>query len=723
MISDHSNIFPKFDKFPPRGNGSSEKESVHNYIPLLSSTFTLSLKLILPVSVTCLYLRFQNVTMKHLLLVLALALPALFSTAQQQNCLSFDGVNDYVSCTLPTIFNDLANNDFTFEAWIKIEGSAPGRVFYAQKDGSNFATLLLSNGFLFYVKISNITYTSNVPLPPQGQWTHIAATWDASVQLPRIYVNGVLQTGSSGGASSFGTNNLMTLGSRTDGAQLFNGEMDEVRIWNTVKKECEIRSMMHSIPAGNEIDLIHHYNFNRGTAGGNNPTFTMLPDLVGTSPGTLLNFALNDTVSNWIASGAPLTAAGPQNAYDTTYSAAICEGNSYTFGTQNLTATGVYQETFTSVEGCDSLVTLHLTVHPFHMPPVIVSTCTSYYWAQNGVTYSTSGIYSDTLMGSYGCDSILTLDLTINQHTDSTIQVENCGPYTWAQTGELFTVSGIYYDTIPNVAGCDSVITLVLTILQPTASIVPVSNCGPYEWTQTGQTYSASGLYYDTISNAAGCDSVITLDLTILEPTASTLSEAVCGSYYWVQTGQTYSFSGSYTDTIQNAAGCDSVITLSLLINQIPEATIIHDGQGTLSVNTSGEVVDWIDCSTGQIIPDQQGKTTFPLIQNGSYAAIVENTMTSCRDTSDCFTVSFMGIDEQGLVDLHIAPNPAHDQVTIQFAGETAHLRVLDAQGKIVLTQTIGSGAQIPLFNLESGIYLFQLQTAYGTGNQRIVKH
>lgn len=660
--------------------------------------------------------------MKHLRLLLVLAFPAFFSFAQQQNCLSFDGANDYVSCTLPTIFNDLNNNDFTFEGWIKSQSSTTNRMFFAQQDNSNFATLLISSNLIFYVKVANITYSSSIQMPPIGQWTHIAVTWDASIKQPSIYVNGVRQSGNPGGSSSSGINNTLTIGSRTDGAQLFTGEMDEIRIWNTVRKECEIRSMMHSVPAGNEVDLIHYYNFNRGTAGGNNPTFTLLPDLAGINPGTLMNFALNGSASNWVASTAPLTAIGPQNAYETTFDASICEGDTYTFGTQTLTTTGVYQETFTSQEGCDSLVTLQLTVNQVNLPPVILTACTSYFWAQTGETYFTSGIYRDTLTASSGCDSILTLDLTIGQHSASTIQVENCGPYNWPQTGELYTATGLYYDTIPNAVSCDSIITLDLTILESTGATWFVNACTSYEWPQTGQTYTANGLYYDTIPNAAGCDSILTLDLTIWMPTAATVTEATCGSYYWEQTGLTYNFSGSYRDTIPNAAGCDSIVTLQLLIYQIPQGTIVHDGQGTLSVNTIQEVADWIDCSTGQLIPGQHGQSTFTPTENGSYAAIMENTMTQCRDTTNCFTLNNVGLDEHSVIDLQINPNPAHDQVTVIFAGEAARLTILDTQGKQVLSQMVASGTQIPLMTLESGVYLFRLETDHGSEIQRIVK-
>jgi hypothetical protein len=663
--------------------------------------------------------------MKKTLLLLVVCLTGLFSSAQTPgNALHFDGTNDYVSCTLPALFTNLAANDFTVEAWISHEISNGGRIFFAQQDASNFASLLLNNGnTLFYVKISNVTYSSFVPLPPAGEWIHIACTWDASALLPQIYYNGVLQTAASSGASSSGTNNIMTIGSRTDGAQPYTGYMDEFRLWNTARTACEILGMMHSEPNGTEVNLVAYYDFNRGTAGGSNPTFTTLPDQVGVSSGTLNNFALNGPTSNWVASGAGITAVGVQPSYTVTLANEICQGGSYVLGSQTLTASGTYNETFTSSNGCDSLVTLQLTVHPIVTTTQTVNACNAYQWMQNNTTYTTSGIYTDTVTGTFGCDSILALDLTINQPTASSETVTACGSYEWAHNGVTYTASGLYTDTIPNVSGCDSILSLNLTINQPTfGNVETMQACGSYLWLVDGQTYTTSGTYTAVLTNAAGCDSILTLDLTIHTGTQTVQNEASCGPYFWEAGGTTVSISGTYTANLLGVNGCDSIVTLDIVVQPVPTAQLAYDGNVTLSNATPATmVIDWIDCSTGLPIPGMAGMTDFTPTQNGTYAVLVADDVTFCSDMSDCFTVDFLGLDEQAATTLSISPNPATDAVTVHFSGAQGTLAIWDAQGKLIREQAIVDGGQVGLSELQKGVYFFCVQTEKGKSTERVI--
>jgi Secretion system C-terminal sorting domain/Lamin Tail Domain len=348
------------------------------------------------------------------------------------------------------------------------------------------------------------------------------------------------------------------------------------------------------------------------------------------------------------------------------------------------------------------------------------SACLSYTWAENGTTYTASGSYNDTLTNVSGCDSIITLNLTINLPTLSSFSATACTSYSWAENGMTYTTSGSYNDTILNAAGCDSIITLNLTINQPTSSVITETACGSYPWAQNGVTYFASGSYYDTIPNANSCDSIITLNLTINPITSSTETVSTCDSYTWNANGMTYTTSGQHTVTLTSGAGCDSVMTLNLTIVPTPTANASDDGMGTLT-GSGGNPVQWIDCLTNTAIAGATSATFSPVV-NGSYAIVVGNGI-GCSDTSDCLVVDYLALAENPEINANIFPNPATDVVNITFAQSSAKLIIRDAQGKMMQTRTIESGAAISLVNVQTGIYFFELITEKGTTIKRVVKN
>jgi hypothetical protein len=345
--------------------------------------------------------------------------------------------------------------------------------------------------------------------------------------------------------------------------------------------------------------------------------------------------------------------------------------------------------------------------------------CSSYTWAENGTTYTTSGAYNDTLTNVSGCDSIITLNLTINLPTTSNLSAIACTGYTWAENGMTYSTSGSYNDTIPNAAGCDSIITLNLTINQSTSSSVNEIACGSYPWAQNGVTYFVSGSYHDTIQNANGCDSIITLNLTVNPITSSSETVSACDSYTWNANGVTYTTSGQHTAALTSGAGCDSVITLNLTIVPTPTAIATDDGLGTLT-GSGGNPVQWIDCGTNTAIAGATA-TTFSPTTNGTYAIVVGNGI-GCSDTSNCLVVDYIGLFENQLIDATIFPNPTTDEVNITLTESSATLVIRDAQGKIIQTRTVENGASISLATIQTGVYFFELTTERGKTVKRVVK-
>lgn len=162
---------------------------------------------------------------------------------------------------------------------------------------------------------------------------------------------------------------------------------------------------------GTETGLVHYYKFNEGTGGAINTGITDLPDVAGTSNGTLMGFTLSGTTSNWITSDVSIIAIGESPADSGSSSLTICEGDTVNFGGSNLFSTGVYTANYINVWGCDSVHTFNLTVIDRIHNNITISACEQYNF--NGDVLTVSGMYDDTLEAATGCDSVVHLNLTV----------------------------------------------------------------------------------------------------------------------------------------------------------------------------------------------------------------------------------------------------------------------------------------------------------------------
>ncbi|MNK05090.1 hypothetical protein D3C87_229650 [compost metagenome] len=343
-------------------------------------------------------------------------------------------------------------------------------------------------------------------------------------------------------------------------------------------------------------------------------------------------------------------------------------------------------------------------------------------WSPSGGTAATAtelsaGTYTVTVTDANGCDEtqsvIITEPAAITENDSHT----SCGTYVWGS--QSHAVSGVYTQVFSSINGCDSTVTLTLTVNQPSGSSVSVISCAnSYTWAQNGMTYNTSGSYEDTIPNAVGCDSIITLNLT-LSGSVQSQSVTVCGTYTWSQTGITYTASGTYSDTLTNVNGCDSILVLNLVVNANPVATITDNGNGTLTAS-SGNSYQWINCTTNTAISGATSQTFAPTV-NGNYAVLVTNAA-GCGDTSACVLVDDLGLEDLDSKSVLVFPNPTENNVTISMTFADALLTITDAQGKTHYVNQVTNGQLIDLSSYEDGVYFLSIETESGKVLKRIVK-
>ena len=261
--------------------------------------------------------------------------------------------------------------------------------------------------------------------------------------------------------------------------------------------------------------------------------------------------------------------------------------NGATTQTANGLGSGTYNITITDANGCIAISSVEITQPDAITSSFAETACDSYEW--NGTTYTETDDYTQTFLAANGCDSIVTLHLTINNATTGIDTQVACDSYTWID-GVTYTEStDVPTFTLSNAEGCDSVVTLHLTINHSNTGIDEQTACDSYEWID-GVTYTEStDAPTFTLTNAEGCDSIVTLHLTINNSNTGEFADQMCSGVPYVYEGETFTEAGTYTVTLVNSHGCDSIVTLTLTYS-----------------NTCGGIVSGIvtDENTGDAIPN-----------------------------------------------------------------------------------------------------------------------
>lgn len=389
------------------------------------------------------------------------------------------------------------------------------------------------------------------------------------------------------------------------------------------------------------------------------------------------------------------------NTSSTSLSAYDC--NSYTLNGQTYSSTGSYTQIFQSASGCDSLVTLLLTIGSTNTT-INHTECSNNSYTFNGQSYTSAGTYIQYYTNVASCDSNYIINLSFGTPSSSTITDTACDVYFFGQNQILFS-TGTYTDVITNANGCDSIITLNLVIHNSVYNTITVNSCGPY--TYQGQTYTMPGIYTNYFVSSLGCDSVVDLDLYINSTNYTVINHAACKNYLF--NGQTLTTSGNYKDTLLNVFGCDSIISLNLTINNV-NTTITQSGN-TLSSSATSASYQWINCSTNLAIPGATSQS-YIASANGNYAVVV--TQNGCTDTSLCKTVVGIGISDISSNELIKAyPNPAnnilHVEVDPLWNNFTVCIQSLSGQTLYNRNNINVNKLDIPLSDWAKGMYFLTI--------------
>lgn len=187
--------------------------------------------------------------------------------------------------------------------------------------------------------------------------------------------------------------------------------------------------------------------------------------------------------------------------------------------------------------------------------------------------------------------------------------------------------------------------------------------------------------------------------------TYSTTDIIHCGEYNW--NSNNYQVSGVFQDTLQNINGCDSVATLNLTILDAPSALVTQDGFSLNANTVPGATYQWIYCSDLTLIPNQTF-SQFAAETNGTYAVVVTDGCGS--DTSDCYTISTIGLNELEN-NFSVYPNPTTSELTIYTYNllVNSYFEIHDLNNRLIKSGDIMQNeTKIDVSSFSKGVYIIK---------------
>ncbi|MGV6860596.1 MAG: T9SS type A sorting domain-containing protein [Putridiphycobacter sp.] len=216
----------------------------------------------------------------------------------------------------------------------------------------------------------------------------------------------------------------------------------------------------------------------------------------------------------------------------------------------------------------------------------------------------------------------------------------------------------------------------------------------------------------NTLSNSGSayifedCRSYKTIDITS------------CGDYTSPSGNYTYSTSGVYSDTLTNAVMCDSIITINLTVNHVDVAVSVNGI--TLSAAETGATYQWLDCNNGNQPIQGATSQTFTPTENGSYT--VEITKNNCTETSACTAVNSLNTMENEIENkVNIYPNPGNENVNI-LLNLSSSVSIIDLNGKVVFVENnTSNNISLNVSDWEAGVYFVQVINENGVSTQKLI--
>jgi gliding motility-associated-like protein len=392
-----------------------------------------------------------------------------------------------------------------------------------------------------------------------------------------------------------------------------------------------------------------------------------------------------------------------------------------------ITQTYDLQTTLTALpSSCPDADQVIVTVNPIPLVPTNVAICNGQTYNFQGQAYSNTGVYTVMTTDAQGCQTNNQLTLTVNPNLSSSVNESICQGSSISFNGQNYSSAGSFPITLTSLTGCDSIVTLNLTVNPAPVTQLNESICSGNSFTFGNQNLTQSGQYSQTLQTVAGCDSIVNLNLVVNPVLTSIQNTTICQGESVSFFGQSLSTAGLYSNTLQTVNGCDSIVNLNLLVNPVPSIPIISNNgpvecPGDLvTLSASSSVNAQFVWSGPQNFNSTNASVTFtvPLQAMGNYSVSAElNGCSSSPANTNVSIINIYGFDDYDFPNV-ITPNNdgINDSLDIANHYKTCQdftLQIFNRWGNLVFEQTLDSekfsGKSNGSSELPDGVYFYKL--------------
>ena len=335
--------------------------------------------------------------------------------------------------------------------------------------------------------------------------------------------------------------------------------------------------------------------------------------------------------------------------FETEITDSICEGETYNIAGNEITTGGSHTFPLISSIGCDSVVNLELTILPTGTRTMNPTICEGEEFTYEGKTFTQSGLFSVTTPSTTACDSLIIIDLTVTPHYELNIPISICEGQTIQEGSEILNTTGVYTFDYTTAAGCDSIITIDLEVNEPYYDTIYATICegdnyqfGDEFLTNGDFIFSEEGTYDIMLFTVAGCDSSTQLNIEVENTTFGFLSETICKGEPLIIGTESYDTEGSYLVTTQNVAGCDSLIELNIEVIELNNAISLLEDIITVKLG------DAISISPNYIAPE-----VIQIVWTDTDGVVISNEdILNIDQVTGEQNITIIGVDSLGCIDM-----------------------------------------------------------------------